>query len=159
MNQSEITTKFVVVNIRSQEFGINIAYVRSIEKMQPVIDLPVCEKHVEGIIQLRAEVLPVLNLSKMLGTINITPLNDSSRLISLSVNNQCICFAVDSANEVLDIAREDIQGMPNISKETDFIEGIAKLDKRLIVLLNLEKLLSDDFCLPTNINHTLLEIM
>ena len=125
-----------------QEFAIKINEVEEIITPRKITKLPQVAEFIEGIIDLRGEIVIVIDLRTRLDFPN-NPENDS-RIIIVNINNTNVGFIVDDASEVIRINADDI-AKPNsqiVGIKTDFLKGIAKLEDRLILLLDHVNLLS-----------------
>ena len=135
--------QIVVFDLNSELFGVNIAVVESIIKMQPITQMPHAPSFVEGVTNLRGKVLPVINLRIRFG---LAPqqTDKNSRIIVVSVDGTEMGMIVDGVSEVLTLHEEAVEATPAITTTVDstFITGIAKVDQRLVILLNLEKILT-----------------
>lgn len=135
--------QLVVFEIGNEHYGVDIVAVESIIKMQPITAVPHARDFVEGVTNLRGTVLPVIDLRKRFG-IETREADKNTRVIVVSINDIKVGMIVDSVSEVLRIAEETIEPAPPIvlSVDSTFITGIAKVDERLIILLDLGKVLS-----------------
>ncbi|MED3624022.1 chemotaxis protein CheW [Neobacillus thermocopriae] len=141
-NQNHITDyKAVIFKVGEEEYGVHINQVISIERMQEITPYPNRPAHVLGVTVLREVVTPVIDLRSALRGEALIP-SDSSRIILVLVEDKQIGLIVDAATDVLDIMIDTIQH-PNLldSKEISYLKGISKMDDRLIILLDIEKLL------------------
>lgn len=136
--------QLVIFDLRDEHFGVDIALVESIIKMQAITPVPKTREYVEGIINLRGMVVPVIDLRKRLG-IEIQENNSEMRIIVINQDEYKIGMIVDAVSEVLTIREESIEPTPAMVNtiNTAYIVGIAKTDGRLIILLDLEKVLSE----------------
>jgi purine-binding chemotaxis protein CheW len=134
--------QLVVFRLANEFFGIDIASVESIVKMQDITRLPQTPDFLEGIINLRGKILPVVDLRKRL---NLPAMEKTleSRIVITSFSAATIGLIVDNVEEVIDIDDNLIEPPPSItsSVNTEFIRGIAKTGQMLIILLDLEKVL------------------
>ncbi len=135
--------QIVIFELGSEQFGVNIASVESIIKMQPITKMPQAPGFVEGVINLRGKVLPVIDLHKRFNMVE-READKSSRIIVVSIDQTGIGVIVDGVSEVLTVPENAIEATPPITTTVDstFITGIAKLDGRLVILLDLDKILS-----------------
>ena len=135
--------QIVVFELSSEYFGVEIAKVESIIKMQPITQLPHVPSFVEGVTNLRGKVLPVIDLRKRFG---LAPqeADKNSRIIVVSVDRTEVGMIVDGVSEVVSVPEGAVEAAPAITTSVDstFITGIAKLDQRLVILLDLEKVLT-----------------
>src|SRR5690606_18807984 len=109
----------------------------SIEKLISITRVPKTPSYTKGVINLRGVVTPIVDLRERFG-MEVKPLDDSSRIIIVSLEEFEVGLIVDAANDVIDISVESIEPQPEVvgSIESEFISGVAKIDKRLLVMLN-----------------------
>lgn len=134
--------QIVVFKLAGEQYGVNIAKVESIIKMQTITKLPQAPRYVEGITNLRGKVLPVIDL-RLRFSLPTQELSEDQRIIVVNPDGEDIGLIVDEVSEVLTIAEQAIEPAPNITTTIDssFIVGIAKIDQRLVILLDLEKVI------------------
>jgi purine-binding chemotaxis protein CheW len=135
--------QIVVFELGKEFFGVNIAVVESIIKMQEITRLPHTLDFVEGVTNLRGTVLPVIDLRKRLNTI-LKENTKETRIIVISMEATKIGMIVDAVSEVLTLQDGTVEPAPAMvsTVDTTFIKGIAKVDDRLIILLDLAEVLS-----------------
>lgn len=134
-NEFEII-EFVVENI---SYGINVAKVREIINAVPVTALPHSHPYVEGIFTLRGKVMPLVNLAKCLSSEGQT---DIHQIIISEMNNYFVGFKVDEVSRIHRISWNQMEPPPN-SSDSDSIIGVVKIESRLLILLDFEKILSE----------------
>ena len=161
--------QLVVFNLSNEDYGVDIANVEGIVKMQAITNVPRAPSFVEGIINLRGEVLPVIDLRKRLG-LPQGKTNKDTRIVNVEVDGTKIGMVVDAVSEVLRVPEEDIEPPSPIvtTIHSTFITGIAKVavakgvdvakgvavakgadngaddSGRLVILLDLAKVLSKE---------------
>lgn len=135
--------KVIVFQLADKEYAIPVSHVQGIEKLMHVTRVPKTEKYVKGVINLRGVVTPIVDLRERF-ELPISENEETTRIIIISLEDMEVGFVVDSANDVLDIAANSIEPQPEVvgSLGEEFISGVAKLDKRLLILLHLEKVLN-----------------
>lgn len=135
--------KVIVFQLADKEYAIPVSCVSGIEKLMHITRVPKTPQFVKGVINLRGVVTPIIDLRERFN-IPVSENEDTTRIIIVSVEDMEVGFVVDSANDVLDIAASSIEPQPEVvgSLEEEFISGVAKLDKRLLILLHLEKVLN-----------------
>lgn len=135
--------KLVSFQIGSEEFAIDIIMVQEIIKMFDITRVPKALFYVEGVINLRGRVIPIINIRKRLG-LPIRSYDKNTKIIVVEINKKILGFIVDAVSEVIEISNSTIEPPPSIMGEVDseFISGIGKLNDRLLVLLDLEKVLT-----------------
>jgi len=135
--------QIVIFQLGSEFFGADIAKVESIIKIQSITQLPHAPNFVEGVTNLRGKVLPVIDLRKRFG-LPAQETNKNSRIIVVSVDQIEVGMIVDEVSEVLTIPEGAVEAAPAIvtTVNSSFIKGIAKIEERLVILLNLTQVLS-----------------
>lgn len=135
--------KVIVFQLADKEYAIPVSHVQGIEKLMHITRVPKTEKYVKGVINLRGVVTPIVDLRERFD-LPVSGNEETTRIIIISLEDMEVGFVVDSANDVLDIAANSIEPQPEVvgSLEEEFISGVAKLDKRLLILLHLEKVLN-----------------
>jgi purine-binding chemotaxis protein CheW len=135
--------QLVVFTLADENYAVDIATVEGIIKLQPITTVPHAPYFVEGITNLRGKILAVIDLRKRFGMPAVKASKDS-RIVVVEMNGVTVGMIVDAVTEVLRVSSECIEPpSPIVTKvESAFIQGIAKFDERLIILLNLGRLLT-----------------
>ncbi|MCX6153635.1 MAG: chemotaxis protein CheW [Candidatus Kapabacteria bacterium] len=135
--------QLVSFNLGDEEFGIDILRVQEIIRMVDITRVPNAPSFVIGVINLRGKVIPVIDLNLRMA-LNTSELSNNSRIIVIEFEGKVVGFLVDKVNEVLRIDKSITEPPPQMvgSVNSDFITGIGKLENRLLILLDLEKLLN-----------------
>jgi purine-binding chemotaxis protein CheW len=135
--------QFVGFFIRDDEFGVDIREIQEINKLVPITEVPRSPQFVEGVINLRGQIVPVIDL-RVRFNIQRKGYDKKTRIIVINVNNKKIGLIVDSVSEVLRIPLSDIQDPPAeaVSEGMEFINGIAEINDRLVVILDLKSILT-----------------
>jgi purine-binding chemotaxis protein CheW len=144
-NDSNEILQLVTFKIGNEEFGINILLVQEIIKMLQITNIPNTPEYVEGIINLRGKIIPVVDLRSRLG-MNKKELNKDSRIIVVEVDNKTIGFIVDSVNEVIRIPANITEAPPELitGVDSEYIKSVGKLEDRLLILIDIEKVLKSE---------------
>lgn len=132
----------VVFHLAGEAYGVDIRFVREIIPVASITRLPNAPAFVEGVINLRGHVLPVLDLRKRFGlSSEVDPRR--TRIMVAEVNAHTVGLVVDSVSEVLRVAESTVEPATGalVGVELRFVEGVAKLPDRLVILLDLEHLL------------------
>jgi len=137
--------QLVTFEVGSEEFAVDILVVQEINRMMWITDVPQSPDCVEGVINLRGKIIPVVDLRRRLG-LPEAEYGAMSRIVVVEVGGRTIGFTVDRVNEVLRISSSIVDAAPGVVTRVDsqFIAGIGKLEDRLVILLDLEKLLSPE---------------
>jgi purine-binding chemotaxis protein CheW len=151
MNDKNINQKdnqelyqLVSFHMDNEEFGVDILKVQEIIKMIPITKVPNAPSYIEGVINLRGRVIPIVNLRLRLNMCK-KDYDKNTRIIVIDINHKIFGFIVDSVSEVLRIPRNIIEAPPEIvtGVNSDFITAVGKLEDRLLILLDLEKTFTD----------------
>ena len=135
--------QLVGFHVGGEEFGLEILRVQEIIRIQPLTRVPNSAGFVDGVINLRGKVIPVIALRRCFG-LEDRPHDRQTRIVVVEVNGSVLGFIVDSVSEVLRIPLETIEPPPRLGKvEREYVSGVGKLDDRLLILLDLECLMSD----------------
>lgn len=142
-NESNELLQLVSFKISSEEFGVDILCVQEINRMLQITKMPNTPEFIEGVINLRGRVIPVLDLRVKLGMQRIEH-DKNTRIIVVELKGKTIGFIVDEVSEVLRIPKSITEAPPEMvgGIDSDFITSIGKLDDRLLILLDLEKILT-----------------
>lgn len=135
--------QLVTFKIGSEEFSVNILKVQEIIRTMEITRVPRSPEFVEGVINLRGKVIPVLDLRKRFGLPKIEHDKDT-RIIVVESTGKTVGLIVDSVSEVLRLPTDTIEPPPEVvgGIDSEYIDGVGKLEDRLIILLNLDKVLS-----------------
>lgn len=137
--------KVIVFRLKDEEYGVEVGQVKSIEKLEHITRVPRTPKFVKGVINLRGVVTPIIDLRNRF-ELEESVYSESTRVIIVAVGELEVGLIVDAANDVIDIAVDAIEPPPEVvgGVEAAYLRGVAKLDKRLLILLNLDKVLSTE---------------
>jgi purine-binding chemotaxis protein CheW len=135
--------QLVIFELGTENFGVDISAVESIIKMQELTRVPHAPSFVEGVTNLRGVVLPVIDLRKRF-SMPTQEATRETRIVVINIGGVKVGMVVDSVSEVLTIDDKSVEPTPPMVSTLDsvFIIGIAKLGDRLVILLDLEKVLS-----------------
>lgn len=144
-NESVNLLQLVSFKIGNEEFGVDILRVQEINRMMQITCVPNSPNFVEGVINLRGKVIPVIDLRIKLNMSKIQQTLDT-RIIVVETKDQTVGFIVDSVKEVLRIPESIMEDPPKIVAgiDSEFIKSVGKLEDRLIILLDLEKVFAEE---------------
>ena len=136
--------QLVIFDLAAESYGVDINAVQGIIRMQTITRVPRTPEFVEGVINLRGEVIPVVDLRKRFG-LTATEETKDSRIVVVYIGGQQVGMVVDAVTEVLRISADSIEPPSSVitSADSAYLMGIAKLEDRLITLLDLEQALSE----------------
>ncbi|RJQ55771.1 MAG: chemotaxis protein CheW [Nitrospiraceae bacterium] len=134
--------QLVTFSLDQEVYAVDILNVQEINRITGITKVPNAANYMEGVINLRGKVIPVINLRKKFGLQN-KEVDDSSRTIIMDIQGVTYGLMVDSVSEVLRIPSDVVEPPPPLASGMAgmFIKGIAKLENRLIILVNIDKLM------------------
>ena len=137
--------QLVIFQLAGERYGVNIQDVREIIRTQAVTKIPSAPEHVLGVIDLRDTVIPVIDLRQRL-SLEVRAETDDNRIVVVEAHGQQVGVLVDAVQEVLRIQDDRVEANSAIVTTADsyYIEGVARLDEGLLILLDIEKALARD---------------
>jgi len=136
--------QLVIFRLANEEFGAEISQVREIIRMHDITPMPKAPEFIEGVINLRGQIIAVMDLARRF---NLTGAKktDKSRIVVTEVKENTVGLIVDEVPEVLRILDSNIESTPEMLQSrvhADFIKGVGKHGERLIILLDIDRILS-----------------
>ena len=128
--------------IGEETFGVRIGSVREIVRVPEITSVPNAQDTIEGVINLRGKIIPVIDLRKRFGQADIQP-DKKNRILVVELENKLVGLIVNSASEVLKIPPSEIESPGSVfaDGESSYVTGVGKLKGRLIILLDISRLL------------------
>jgi purine-binding chemotaxis protein CheW len=135
--------QLVTFKIGDEEFGVDILMVQEIIRIMEITKVPRAPIFIEGVINLRGKVIPILDLRRRFG-METRDHDKHTRIIVIEMNAIIVGFVVDSVSEVLRIPSNTVEPPPPVvaGLESEYIRGVGKLADRLLILLDLDRLLA-----------------
>lgn len=136
--------QLVIFRLRDEEFGVAISEVREIVRMMAITHIPEAPGFIEGVINLRGQVIAVVDLAKQFGLAGQAELPKTARIVVVELQGKTVGLIVDEVPEVLRISEDNIEPTPEMIEtevHRDYLKGVGKLEDRLIIFLDLEKVL------------------
>lgn len=133
----------VVFRLGDQEFGVDINLVQSIEKQVNVVPVPNSMKYISGIVNLRGEVIPVMSLKEKF---NMEDQFKGDNTVIVNLPDMKIALEVDEVIEIGELQPDKISLMPKLAKteNTEYLDRVASIDNKLVILLDINKILSEE---------------
>lgn len=134
--------QLVSFNIGSEEFGVDILKVQEINRMVDITHVPQAPHFVEGVINLRGKVIPIVDLRKRFN-LEMKDYDKNTRIVVVDINGNIMGMIVDAVSEVLRLQASTIEPPPDIvtGVNSEYIKGVAKLENRLLIFLDLSKVI------------------
>ncbi len=144
-NGQDPVVQWVTFRLEDETYGINVMQVQEVLRISEIAPVPGAPDYVLGIINLRGNVVTVIDTRKRFG---LPPgeLDDHSRIVIIETQSQIFGILVDSVAEVVELRRSDIDLAPAVGNEESarYIQGVATVDDVLLILVDLNKLLSEE---------------
>lgn len=136
--------QLVTFSIAEEEFGVEILRVQEIIRLMPITRVPNAPPAVEGVINLRGKVIPVIDLRRRF-EMDAAEADEHTRIIVMDLHDRVVGFVVDAVREVLRIEGSAIEPPPQVVSGigSEYLKGMGRIDDRLLILLDLDRLLSD----------------
>jgi purine-binding chemotaxis protein CheW len=137
--------QLVTFSIGEEEFGVDILQVQEIIRTMEITNVPRAPEFVEGVINLRGKVIPIVDMRSRFG-LESKKHDKYTRIIVIENDMIIVGFVVDSVSEVLRLPATQVQPPPPVvaGMDSDYIDGVGKLEDRLLILLNLDSLLDNE---------------
>ncbi|MBQ3584376.1 MAG: chemotaxis protein CheW [Lachnospiraceae bacterium] len=137
--------KPVVFKVGKEEYGVNINIVRGIEKVLPIVPMHNANKNIKGIINLRGDIIPIYSLRRKFG-LPEAEYTEETKFIIAKTDEFLIGLEVDSVGEIQNVEAENIFGIPKIiaSADIEYYENILNVNGRIIVMIDVSKLLNKE---------------
>ena len=142
---AEATEHLATFFLDREEYGVDVRQVQEIRRTTEITSVPRAPEFIRGVINLRGRILPVLDLKRKLGLGEVEA-GRATRIVVVRVKERLLGLLVDGASQVLKVEVSRIEPPPEevVEKGGDYIRGVAKLDDRLIILVDLERLLAHE---------------
>ncbi|HEC28900.1 MAG TPA: chemotaxis protein CheW [Gammaproteobacteria bacterium] len=137
--------QWVTYKLDNETYGIRVMQVQEVLRVTEIAPVPGAPHYVMGIINLRGNVVTVINTRSRFGLPQAEN-SDSTRIVILESDNNVVGILVDSVAEVVDLKADQIETSPNVGNDdsSKYIEGVATLDGNLLILIDINKLLTDE---------------
>ena len=146
MNSQNTTIQVVIFKLGDERYGVETSQVKEIIRVEEITSIPNAPDYVEGVINLRGQITTIINLRKRFG-MEPKPIDNNTRIIVVEFENAVIGMMVDTVNEVKYLSTADIEALPSIitaREEAKFLKGVGKLPDGLLIMIDLNKVLSED---------------
>jgi len=140
----EATEHLATFFLSGEEYGIDVRLVQEIIRVSEITQVPRAPDFIKGVINLRGRIIPVIDLKRKLGLGEVSEAARPSRIVVVKVRDRLVGLLVDGASQVLKVPVASIEAAPEEVVEIDanYLRGVAKLENRLIILMDLTKVLA-----------------
>ncbi|MDO8909121.1 MAG: chemotaxis protein CheW [Pseudohongiella sp.] len=137
--------QWVTFQLENETYGVNVMVVKEVLKFQDIAPVPGAPDYVLGIINIRGTVISVINTRRRFGLLD-READDNTRIVIIEIGRHIIGILVDSVAEVVYLRRSQIETAPQVNKDESarFIQGVCHRDNQLLILVELDKLLSEE---------------
>jgi purine-binding chemotaxis protein CheW len=141
----EATEHLATFFLAGEEYGVEVRQVQEIRRVTEITSVPRAPEFIRGVINLRGRILPVLDLRRRLALGEVA-MDRAARIVVVRIKERLLGLLVDGASQVLKVKVSQIEAPPEevLQQGGDYIRGVAKLDDRLIILVDLERLLAHE---------------
>ncbi|MCL1036522.1 chemotaxis protein CheW [Shewanella submarina] len=143
--KEDAVLQWVTFHLDNETYGINVMQVQEVLRYTEIAPVPGAPHYVLGIINLRGNVVTVIDTRSRFG-LPSTEVDDSTRIVIIEAEKQVIGILVDSVAEVVYLRSSEIDNTPNVGTEESakFIQGVCNREEELLILVDLDKLLTDE---------------
>jgi len=138
-------TQWVTFYLDNEKYGINVMSVQEVLRITDIAPVPGAPHYVLGIINLRGNVVTVIDTRTRFGLVEKES-DDATRIVIIESDNQVIGILVDSVAEVVDLQKSDIESTPNVGNDesSKYIQGVSSQGDQLLILVDVDKLLTEE---------------
>lgn len=134
--------QYIVFKLNDEDYGLDIQKIQTIDKVNKITRVPKAPFYIQGVINLRGEIIPVMSLRKKLG-FEDDEFDKDARIIIVKIESDSIAMIVDKVKEVVEIDVNTLEAVQegNSKISVEFIKGLGKIDNKIITILNIKKLI------------------
>ncbi len=144
-NSNESLVQWVTFRLAEELYGINVMQVQEVLRVSEIAPVPGAPHYVLGIINLRGNVVTVIDTRIRLG-LSTAEVTDSTRIVIIETARHVVGILVDCVAEVVDVNSNEVESAPNVGSDesSNYIQGVVSQEEELLILVDLNKLLTDD---------------
>jgi purine-binding chemotaxis protein CheW len=141
-DEDTLKDKYLTFRLAGEDYGLEVRVITEIVTMQKITEVPDLPAFVRGVINLRGQVIPVIDLRMRFG-LEARPYDDRTCMVVSRVDDSPVGLVVDAVNETCDIPASSVSTPPQIAKgaASRFVQGLGRVDDKVVILLNADKLL------------------
>lgn len=139
----EESCKIIVFQVKKESYGVDLHQILSIERLQTITPVPKTPDYIKGVLNLRGEIIPVIDLNERIHSEKINP-TDENRILIVEIQNMRVGLVVDAATDVIDVELSSIEPPPSIigGVTQDYVKGVIRRENNILILLDLERVLN-----------------
>ncbi|MFW5971996.1 MAG: chemotaxis protein CheW [Bacillota bacterium] len=136
--------QFIVFSLMGEKFGVDVKQIKQIIPTTEYTHIPNSPEFIRGVINLRGEIIPIVDLRRRL-SLDEDEVDDDAKIIIVELQNNSIGMQVDSVSEMIRIYEDDISAPPKIVKgiNSQYLKGVGKVNDKLLILIDLNKILTN----------------
>jgi len=144
-NNDDTIIQWVTFHLENEKYGIKVMQVQEVLRLTEIAPVPGAPHYVLGIINLRGNVVTVIDTRRRFGLPDAES-DDETRIVIIEADNNVVGILVDSVAEVVDLKSSEIETAPNVGNDesSKYIQGVSSRDDELLILVDVNKLLSDE---------------
>ncbi|HED51974.1 MAG TPA: purine-binding chemotaxis protein CheW [Gammaproteobacteria bacterium] len=144
-NSKDEMIQWVTFKLADETYGINVMQVQEVLRVSEIAPVPGAPHYVLGIINLRGNVVTVIDTRIRLN-LTTSEMTDSTRIVIIETSKHVVGILVDCVAEVVDVASSEVESAPNVGNDesANYIQGVASRENELLILVDLNKLLTDE---------------
>ena len=144
-SNDDTIVQWVTFHLENEKYGIKVMQVQEVLRMTEIAPVPGAPHYVLGIINLRGNVVTVVDTRRRFGLPDVDN-DDETRIVIIEANNNVVGILVDSVAEVVDLKMSEIETAPNVGNDesSKYIQGVSSRGEELLILVDVNKLLSDE---------------
>lgn len=145
-SSSDELLQLVVCQLADEEFGVEISKVKEIIRLPDITKIPQAPHYIEGIINLRGSIIPVINLASRFNLAR-EKLGDRACIMVVELDSITVGMTVDAVKEVMRLSKSDIDPAPKIIDSgisEKYIQGVGKLEQKLLILLDIDRVFTEE---------------
>jgi purine-binding chemotaxis protein CheW len=148
-NSHEEMLQLVGFHVGGEEFALDILRVQEIIRLQELTRVPSSPEFMDGVMNLRGKIVPVITLRRRFGLPRVPP-DERTRIVIIEIKRTVVGMIVDSVSEVLRIPTDSVEPPPRLGKvDREYVSGMGKIDDRLLILLDADQLMEEAGEMPS----------
>lgn len=138
------TVQYIMFKLGEQDYTMKLSYIKGIEQNYSVMPIPGGPEHIQGLINLRGDIVPIYSLRDKFGIYGECDLVDKKILVTFA-HNTLLAFEVDAVIGIENVNTDDVKGVPKvvIDEDTNYIENVVKTNDKIVIAISVNNILSE----------------